>query len=86
MQSDDPEEQECPNCGNTKHHEIVRVEIDGKESRLFRCKACGYTEYILPRHDEQEEQQVVEKMGDAFREFLKKKHTEKDNVKKKDAE
>ena|GEM_PF-6554847 len=73
MQSANPEHEECPRCGNTKHHEIVRVEIDGKESRVFRCKACGHTEYMMPPHDEKKEKETVEKMGDAFREFLKKK-------------
>ena len=64
---------ECPKCGNPKHHEVIRIEVNEKESELFRCKACGYTEYSFPEYDETSEEDIVERMGDAFREFLDRK-------------
>ncbi|MFC1741031.1 hypothetical protein ACFL3V_00655 [Nanoarchaeota archaeon] len=67
---------ECPKCGNPKHHEVVKIEINNKYSELFRCRACGFTEYSFPEYDESSEEELVEKMGDAFREFLQKKGKE----------
>jgi uncharacterized Zn finger protein len=67
--------EECPKCGNAKHHETITVENGGgKESTLFKCKACGYMEYRFPDLNVDKEEDAVERMGDAFREFLAKKH------------
>ncbi|MBW2972497.1 hypothetical protein KY359_05665 [Candidatus Woesearchaeota archaeon] len=67
--------QECPNCGNRKHQDIVRIEIEGQESRTFKCKSCGHIEYEMPPVDEQKDQEAVERMGDAFREYLKSRQS-----------
>ena len=64
---------ECPKCGNIKHHEIIRVETEGRESRLFRCKSCGHREYDFREYDPELDRAAVERMGDAFREFLGRK-------------
>lgn len=68
--------EECPKCGNSKHQEIVKID-DGeiKQSEMFRCKACGHIEYMIQGAEEEEKmtQAAVERMGDAFREFLEKK-------------
>ncbi len=68
--------EECPRCGNTKHHEIVRIDDKkGKESEMFRCKACGYLEYHI-EDDSEKTEKAVDRMGDAFREYLRKKKEE----------
>ncbi|MBW2967405.1 hypothetical protein KY362_02875 [Candidatus Woesearchaeota archaeon] len=61
---------ECPNCGNPKHHEILEIDADSAgSSRMFRCKACGYKEKFF-LDDEKRKKAALERMGDAFREFL----------------
>jgi predicted nucleic-acid-binding Zn-ribbon protein len=67
------QERECPKCGNTKHQEVIRIEVGGKESRKFRCKACGYTEQEFSELSSRGEKEAIERMGDAFRDYLKKK-------------
>lgn len=63
---------ECPNCGNPKHHEIIEIDVDtGGSSKFFRCKACGFKRKIYA-DVEKEKARAVERMGDAFREFLKR--------------
>jgi uncharacterized Zn finger protein len=64
--------EECPKCGNTKHQELIHVELEDKESKVWRCKACGHTEYDFSEYSNGKDQKSVERMGDAFRDFLKK--------------
>ena len=68
---------ECPKCGTQKHHEIIKAVVDGKESELFKCRSCGHMEYTFPDYDPIREEQTVEMMGDAFREYLSEKAKKK---------
>lgn len=63
---------ECPNCGSVKHKEIIRVELEDKESRIWRCKACGHTEYDFSEYSNGKDKAAIERMGNAFREYLRK--------------
>jgi DNA-directed RNA polymerase subunit M/transcription elongation factor TFIIS len=71
------DKRECPKCGSTKHQEILRVQTEaGDETATFKCNACGHHEMLF-EHDAKKEQEAIEHMGDAFREFLAKKEKKK---------
>ena len=63
---------ECPKCGNPKHKEIKHIHLEDKESHVWRCKACGYTDYDFSEYADGKDKESIERMGDAFREYLKK--------------
>jgi uncharacterized Zn finger protein len=65
---------ECPKCGNIKHKEIIHVDLENKKSRVWRCKACGHTEYDFSEYENGKDKEAVERMGDAFRDFLSEKN------------
>jgi len=65
---------ECPKCGNLKHHESITIATtEGRENRKFLCKACGFTEHEFSGMQDEKTAIAVERMGDAFREYIKKR-------------
>ena len=65
-------EKECPSCGSKKHQEIIKIKTEeGGEAEHFHCKACDHKEFMFNDLDEKREKESIERMGDAFRDFLK---------------